>query len=124
MTVTPVTVIAVAWVVRISAVAPVVIWSPPTPIRAADPTHLLDLCSRVCLDWCDWHRGCSGRCKATTKLLAAGVHPKIVQERLGHASITTTLDLYSHVTNTMQADAAARLDAAFQPAIKLIKGAK
>ena len=27
------------------------------------------------------------------------------QERLGHASITTTLDLYSHVTNTMQADA-------------------
>lgn len=59
-----------------------------------------------------------------TQLLAAGVHPKIVQERLGHASITTTLDLYSHVTNTMQADAAARLDAAFQPAIKLIKGAK
>jgi len=47
-----------------------------------------------------------------------------VQERLGHASITTTLDLYSHVTNTMQADAAARLDAAFQPAIKLIKEAK
>jgi len=59
-----------------------------------------------------------------TQLLAAGVHPKIVQERLGHASITTTLDLYSHVTNTMQADAAARLDAAFQPAMKHIKGAK
>ena len=59
-----------------------------------------------------------------TQLLAAGVHPKIVQERLGHASITTTLDLYSHVTNTMQADAAARLDAAFRPAIKLVKGAK
>jgi integrase len=47
-----------------------------------------------------------------------------VQERLGHASITTTLDLYSHVSNTMQADAAAWLDAAFQPAIKLIKEAK
>jgi hypothetical protein len=31
----------------------------------------------------------------------------------GHASITTTLDLYSHVTDTMQSDAAARLDAAF-----------
>jgi len=52
------------------------------------------------------------------------VHPKIVQERMGHASITTTLDIYSHVTNTMQADAAARLDAAFQPAMKRIKGAK
>jgi integrase len=46
--------------------------------------------------------------------LSAGVHPKIAQERLGHASITTTLDLYSHVTDTMQGDAAARLDAAFQ----------
>jgi integrase len=49
-----------------------------------------------------------------TQLLSAGVHPKIAQERLGHASITTTLDLYSHVTDTMQSDAAARLDAAFQ----------
>jgi len=46
---------------------------------------------------------------------------KIAQERLGHASITTTLDLYSHVTDTMQGDAAARLDAAFQPAMKLGK---
>src|SRR5262249_26535142 len=35
-----------------------------------------------------------------TQLLLAGVHPKIAQERLGHASITTTLDLYSHVTET------------------------
>jgi integrase len=49
-----------------------------------------------------------------TQLLSAGVHPKIAQERLGHASITTTLDLYSHVTDTMQSDAAARLDAVFQ----------
>jgi integrase len=52
-----------------------------------------------------------------TQLLLDGVHPKIAQERLGHASITTTLDLYSHVTDTMQNDAAARLDAAFQRAI-------
>ena len=51
-----------------------------------------------------------------THLLGAGVHPKIAQERLGHASITTTLDLYSHVTETMQSDAAQRLDAAFQVA--------
>ena len=52
-----------------------------------------------------------------TQLLADGIHPKIAQERLGHSTITTTMDLYSHVTDTMQADAAARLDAAFRPAI-------
>ena len=38
-----------------------------------------------------------------TQLLADGVHPKIAQERLGHSTITTTMDLYSHVTDTMQA---------------------
>jgi integrase len=52
-----------------------------------------------------------------TQLLSAGVHPKIAQERLGHSTISTTLDLYSHVTGTMQEDAAAKLDAAFQAAI-------
>jgi integrase len=51
-----------------------------------------------------------------TQLLADGVHPKVAQERLGHSSITTTMDLYSHVTETMQSDAAARLDAAYQTA--------
>jgi len=49
-----------------------------------------------------------------TQLLASGVHPKIAQERLGHSTITTTMDLYSHVTDTMQSDAAAKLDAAFR----------
>ncbi len=53
-----------------------------------------------------------------TQMLLAGVHPKIAQERLGHSSITTTLDLYSHVTDTMQTDAAIRLDAAFRVALK------
>jgi integrase len=53
-----------------------------------------------------------------TQLLLAGVHPKVAQERLGHSTITTTLDLYSHVTATMQEDAAARIDAAFRGAIK------
>lgn len=37
-----------------------------------------------------------------TILLSAGVHPKIVQERLGHAKITTTLDTYSHLVPGMQ----------------------
>jgi integrase len=48
-----------------------------------------------------------------TQLLARGVHPKIVQERLGHSTITVTMDLYSHVSETMQGDAVARLDAAY-----------
>jgi integrase len=38
--------------------------------------------------------------------LAAGVHPKIVQERLGHANISITLDIYSHVTAGLHSDAA------------------
>ena len=52
-----------------------------------------------------------------TQLLISGVHPKVCQERLGHATISTTLDLYSHVTATMQEDAADKLDAALGDAI-------
>jgi integrase len=54
-----------------------------------------------------------------TQLLSSGVHPKIAQERLGHSTITTTLDLYSHVTDTMQAAAAEKLDAAWRVAMGL-----
>jgi integrase len=46
-----------------------------------------------------------------TLMLTAGVHPKVVQERLGHASIQITLDTYSHVMPGMQQDAAARIGA-------------
>jgi integrase len=42
-----------------------------------------------------------------TIMLKQGVHPKIVQERLGHATISTTLDTYSHVSPGLQ-EAAAR----------------
>ncbi len=41
-----------------------------------------------------------------TLALQAGVHPKVVSERLGHANISITLDTYSHVTPAMQEDAA------------------
>jgi integrase len=47
---------------------------------------------------------------AATLLLAEGVHPKVVQERLGHAQISMTLDTYSHVLPSMGKDAAAKLD--------------
>jgi integrase len=53
-----------------------------------------------------------------TQLLMEGVHPKIAQERLGHSTITTTLDLYSHVTDTMQDDAALKLNKAFRAVTK------
>jgi integrase len=48
---------------------------------------------------------------AATLALAAGVNPKVVQERLGHSSIALTLDTYSHAVPTLGRDAAARLDA-------------
>ena len=41
-----------------------------------------------------------------TLALEAGIHPKVVQERLGHSSIAITMDLYSHVTEGMDRDAA------------------
>ena len=41
-----------------------------------------------------------------TLALAAGVHPKVVSERLGHASVTITLDTYSHAIPAMQETAA------------------
>ena len=46
-----------------------------------------------------------------TLLMAAGEHPKVVQERLGHSSIQLTLDTYSHVVPGMQDRATERLEA-------------
>jgi len=43
-------------------------------------------------------------------LLAEGVHPKIVQERLGHSTIAITLDTYSHVAPGLQEAAARKFD--------------
>lgn len=44
-------------------------------------------------------------------LLAAGVNPKIVSERLGHSSVSFTLDTYAHVMPGQQAEAAAAVAA-------------
>ncbi|MEJ5899641.1 site-specific integrase [Ochrobactrum teleogrylli] len=52
-----------------------------------------------------------------TQMLAAGVHPKIASERLGHSTIAITLDLYSHVMPGMQANAAAQIDAMITRAV-------
>jgi len=45
-----------------------------------------------------------------TIMLKQGVHPKIVQERLGHSTISTTLDTYSHVAPGLQQAAAITFD--------------
>jgi integrase len=42
-----------------------------------------------------------------TLALQSGVHPKVVSERLGHATVAITLDVYSHVIPALQQDAAA-----------------
>ncbi len=46
-----------------------------------------------------------------TLALAAGIHPKLVQEMLGHANMAITMDLYSHSTQTMHREAAATIAA-------------
>jgi integrase len=48
-----------------------------------------------------------------TLMLLQGVHPKVVSERLGHASIGITLDTYSHVLPSMQAEAVRAFDDLF-----------
>jgi integrase len=48
---------------------------------------------------------------SATLALKAGVHPKVVSERLGHAAVSITLDLYSHVLDGMQAEAAEQIGA-------------
>ena len=46
---------------------------------------------------------------AASLAMATGVHPKVVSERLGHASVAFTLDVYSHLLPGMQEDAAAQI---------------
>jgi integrase len=48
---------------------------------------------------------------AATIMLTQGVHPKLVQEMLGHSTIATTMDTYSHVMPTLHDEAVRKLDA-------------
>lgn len=50
------------------------------------------------------------RHSAATLLLSLGVHPKVVQELLGHTQIGITMDVYSHVLPGMQQDAMGKLN--------------
>jgi integrase len=52
---------------------------------------------------------------AASLMLQQGIHPKIVQERLGHSDISLTLNTYSHVIPTMQEEAAEKMDEILAP---------
>jgi integrase len=47
-------------------------------------------------------------------MLRQGVHPKVVQERLGHAKVATTMDVYSHVMPSLQQEAVQKFDLALE----------
>jgi integrase len=66
-----------------------------TPLDAQNVVnrHFKPLLNRAGLSPICWH---DLRHTCATLLLGRGVHPKLVQHRLGHASITMTLDRYSH----------------------------
>ena len=69
--------------------------------------HFKPMLRKAGLPECRFH---DLRHTSATLLLAQGVHPKVVQERLGHSQISVTLDTYSHVLPTMQAEAAGKFD--------------
>lgn len=80
-----------------------------------NPNHLLTMFHKV-LDQANlprmrFHDLCHS---AATILLAMGVHPKVVQELLGHSSITMTMDTYSHLLPSMQKDAIHGMDNLFK----------
>lgn len=52
-----------------------------------------------------------------TQMLRAGIHPKIVSERLGHTKVGFTLDTYTHAIEGMDAQAARKIGVALQTAI-------
>jgi len=52
---------------------------------------------------------------AASFLLAQGVSPRVIQDMLGHSTITTTMRVYAHVIPELQRDAAARMDAILSP---------
>lgn len=64
------------------------------------------------------------RHSCATLLLLAGVHPKVVSDRLGHSSISETMDTYSHVIPGMQKEASDKLDTMlFKPTENLVSTA-
>lgn len=65
-------------------------------------SHIKKMCMLAGIPPRDFH---TFRHTHATVLLAHGVHPKIVQERLGHSDIVVTMETYSHVLPTIQREA-------------------
>lgn len=87
-----------------------------SPLPLNWPTRAFPaLCESLGLPRCHFH---DLRHTAATLLLLEGVHPKIVSERLGHAAIGITMDLYSTVLPTMQEEAARKTEDALRRALE------
>jgi len=56
---------------------------------------------------------------AATSLINLGVHPKIISERLGHADIKTTMNIYGHALKQADEIASTKLDDALFKNIKI-----
>jgi len=83
------------------------------PLLPNTVTHAwIKLVRRIGLDDIRFH---DARHSHASLMLKAGIHPKIVQERLGHSSISITLDTYSHVAPGLQEAAANRFDEMVTP---------
>lgn len=54
---------------------------------------------------------------AATLLINQGLHPKIISERLGHADIKTTMNIYGHYLREADQEAANKLDELFKPKV-------
>jgi hypothetical protein len=77
------------------------------------PRNLLSRHFKPILEWAELPKTIrlyDLRHSCATLLLAAGENPKVVSERLVHAGIAMTLDVYSHVLSSMQQAAAERLE--------------
>ena len=78
-------------------------------------------CRRSCL--CRRRHNHDARHSCATLALDAGVHPKVVQQLLGHASWSTTMDLYSHRIDRLQREATQRIECLLLPPEQLEDGA-
>ena len=82
------------------------------PLRPNTVTHAWSaLAVRAGLKHIRFH---DARHSHASLMLKQGIHPKIVQERLGHSTISITLDTYSHVAPGLQEAAAKRFDEAMK----------
>ena|SRR2546425_5773261 len=84
--------------------------------RHIHPRHdvleeLKKLLKKACLSDIRFH---DLRHSAATTLLTMGVHPKVVQEILGHSEIGMTMNIYSHVLPTIQREAMDKMKKAFE----------